>query len=347
MIKPGTTVLATLCLFAWVLLGSTLVQSQTWDESVTRAVRYDKWPKTEGEVRGFRFVKDDYAALGNFAIASDAETAHQRSPGVHPDRVWFDGREPYRFLIERQVKLESPVGERLHLKVTVAPSVVDAHRWLLEPWNSVTSFTGDSFVLGAEHDLAIADVCILRDPPANRKEWDPKSTKSLFFIRNNVVIDIVATGSDVDVIGLARAMDGQIELQRIAANGSPSRPEVKLELGSKTVRVKDFSPFLASVEVKYAATWENDEKLAKVFAFSAREVDNFKTNDDGEVVPDEEQPKTFAVGNLQFDDTSKPSKIDQIAPGKDGKHHVGIVAWGPNLLPRVLYVEFDVIGRDR
>lgn len=342
MIKFGA-----FCFFAWIVLGSAGVQSQGWDESVTRAFRYDKWPTAEGEVRGFRFVKEDFAALSSFNIASDRETAHQRAPGVFPDRVWFDAREPYRFLIERQVKLTSSAGESLVLKVVVASSVADAHRWLLDPWSSVTGFIGDSFALGVEHDLAIADVCILRDVPANRKDWDPKSTKSLFIIRSNVVVDIVATGSSVDVIGLARAIDAQVELQRIAANGDPVRPEVKLELGSKTIRVADFSPDLAAVQVKYVATWAGKNESAKVFAFSTREVDNFRTNDDGEVVPDEEQPKTFAVGNLHFDDTSKPSKIDQIAPGKDGKHHAGIVAWGPNLLPRVAYVELEVIGRDR
>lgn len=318
------------------------------DPDVTAALRYAAWPKVEGEVRGYSFEVADYAALTGFKSYSEDLGAHVCTTGHLPTlAVWLGGRDPYRFIVTRRLKLKSDSGKELSLAIAVAPSVHYAHRWIIEPLGGVSSFIGNSYVLGAENDLPIADVCILRDPPANRRDWDPRTAKSLFFIRNNVVVDISGTGSGVDVVALARAMDAQIELQRAAANGDPERPEVELGLGAKTVRVKDFSPDFASVDVNFVASWDRKAELAKVFAFSTREADNFKTDDDGESVPDDEQPKTFVAGFLRFDDASKPTRIEQITPGKDGKHHVGIAAWGPNLLPKVIYVELEVVGRDR
>ncbi|MCC7507794.1 MAG: hypothetical protein IT464_00285 [Planctomycetes bacterium] len=322
----------------------------TWLDQVHLKFAYARWPKDKTEVCGFEFKPGDYPSLAAFRVVSDSHSVEMTTVPGNPIRALWHGQDaPYRAKVTRTIQLASDAEGRLEISIIVASNVAEAHNHVLEPWLGSQSLP--DVVPGADHGVVLGDVSILRDAPASRNGWDGTNSSSFFFFHHNVMIDIAgASQPALRLVALAQEMDKKLEEQRRAANGTPKRPRLTFEVDPAKVRVRDFRPDFGHVSTSYKAEWEGSPDNVKTRAFSTVETANVRAIDDpdsaSQTEPDPDNPRTYVAGSLRFDNTDNPGRIEQITNGKHGKYHVGIIGWGPNLLPAFAYVSLEVDGND-
>jgi hypothetical protein len=320
----------------------------TWQEQVRLRFGYAKWPKDERVACGFEFQKEDYPTLATFRVVTDSQSVEMVPVTGNPVRaLWHVGEAGYKATVTRTIQMASDTHGRLVISIVVAPSVAQAHSYVVDPWLGAQSLP--DVVLGTDHGVNLGDITILRDPPAQRNEWDGTTSSSFFFFRNNVLIDVSGTKDPaLSLIALGRELDTKIKEQQ--QNANPTRLQMAFEVSAPAVRVRDFRPDFGQVGVTWKATWNGDPGKVRIKAFSTRESANFRpvTDPDNafQMEPDPEHPRTYTSGDLRFDNTDKPTRIEQITNGKHGKYHVGVIGWGPNLLPAFAYAELEVDGND-
>ncbi len=323
------------------------------------AVNHSQWPTTEGELRGFSFQRTDYAALEAFETTEDSTDVRFIEVLNHPlSAHWHSGTDdPYRFFVSRHIVLKHEIDE-VKITIRVAPSVAEMHRYVLWSLSGNSLPVYESLQYGPLHSVVIGNVCVLCD--RNTDTWQASDCRDLFFIRNNVHVSVTGPQS-LNVIALAQAMDAKIEEQRVAAGGNPVRPEVSFSVASELVNPATVRPALATVDVSAAATWNGSAENVTLTTFATKQTPNYRWRAEGPdmeavgpndpefdweaymgIEPDPVDPTTYSAASLSFDSDSAPTKIVSLGSHKDGKYHAGIVAWGPNLLPKVAYAPLEV-----
>jgi hypothetical protein len=307
------------------------------------------WPTSNTEVIGYNF---DMGALDDLEGATIVEDTSHSMLVLMLDTPSIGGYWPasgYRPIVVRELKIETVNSETVAIKVEVFPSLADAHRdfvqryvarsapWMY--WNAAGTVSGTG------------DVCLIRDPHFEfdaqtetwnlDPQWDAEQSRRLFGFFHNIIVTIDAeSDSSLKVVDLLKDMIVAMEAQRVAANGNPELPQVQLNLAAAQVQGQPVPG--ASVNFSYSATWDSAACARRIF-FATR-IPNEKWDENYEAVPDTQHPYTFrSRGSLYFDDADNPTKVEGLNKHTSvGHHHVVMVAWGDNLLPKVIYEPLEV-----
>jgi hypothetical protein len=312
------------------------------------ALQSHLWPTTNTEVVGYNFDPSSMSSLQGATVTSD-ELSHRVLVRVRPVLAHYDQSDGYRVEVTRTVVFQTADSKELSVRVRVSPSLYEAHRAINVEYTQRShhplryrniagdvSGTGDACIVHDAEIILGQNDAIVPDP-----NWDVNSTRSLYSLYHNVLLDLsVEPDSSFQVLALLQEMIAGIESQRVAANGSPELPTVSLDLPAATVQAVEGTPG-ASISMSYSSTWDNSACQRRFFV--AQRVDNLRWDEDYEEEPDPVQPYTYrSYGPTYLDDKDNPTKTAGWTETSVGHYHVVMVAWGDNLLPKVIYKPLEV-----
>jgi hypothetical protein len=313
------------------------------------------WPTAELEVIGYNF---DPAQIPLLSTATLIESASRASVALYhtPTRGSYRDGDGYLIRVTSTNKLETADEHEMTLRFVVCQSVADAHRVAVRPYR----IDGDQLAaiaargclnLVPEFGAAVGNVCVARDtmPEVDSEgqftgdidpSWNASKSRSLFAIYHNVYVCIrIEYESDIEAVKLLKEIITDMEAQRVAASGNWMLPQ--MQLNAAAAQVQGLPGPGASVNLSYSATWDN--AICQRLHFLARRVPNERWGEHG-VEPDPQQPHTYrSLGRRYLDDAENPTKVKSLSNHTGvGHYHVVMVAWGDNLLPKVVYQPLEV-----
>jgi hypothetical protein len=305
------------------------------------------WPKTNTEVIGYAFDATTLDALKGATVTSDETTSRllmRRTDTMGEYCAEFG----YRVELTRSLALQTPDSKDLTICIRVSPSLFECHRAINDKYLDAARVPMH-YVNIAPTVKGLGDVCIVHDARFVGEDegkmildptWNSNDTRSLYGIFHNVLVHLaVERDSSFEVLGLLKEMVAQMEAQRVAASGTPKRPEMSLSLASAQVQAQRVPG--ASVSLSHSATWDNAACQTR-FAVTQR-VANLILNESDELVSDPKEPYTYrSLEARHLDDAKNPTKTDGWGEPTKGHYHVVMVAWGDNLLPKVVYQPLEV-----
>jgi hypothetical protein len=313
------------------------------------ALQSEDWPTGITEVIGYDFQFGALSALSEATLVSDSTGGTILQRQTTPTGGYYCSEFAYRATVTRSIKIQTEDSKNLGLTIRVHPSLFESHMAINQSY-FLSTFMPHRYrnIVDVVND--VGDVCIVHDAMLVQDgekrvldpEWDVFETRSLYAFYHNVFIHIsVERNSEFQVLTLLQQIIADMEAQRVAADGQPELPDVTLDLATNQV---DGEPLPgAEVSMSYSATWDSANCERRLFV--TRRIDNKTWNEEGEIVPDTQEPYTYrSLGTRFLDDADNPTKVRGFTPHIStlGHYHVVLVAWGDNLLPKIEYKPLEV-----
>jgi hypothetical protein len=319
-------------------------------EAAAEALGVSDWPAPSSEVVGYAFDPAGLTALANATVYRDRMSADfvMLRKSLNSGDYW--AQVGYKPIVVRQMLFHTADSKVLGIKIRVFPSAQDVRHHLVDKYAFVSSIISYWNAAGTINDTG--DICLLRDARFKLDDnnewnvdpqWDPTTTRSLYSLLHNVLIEIsVSKDSSFQVIPLLQEMTAEIEAQRVAGEGIPELPDVTLDLSSNQVQGADALPG-ASVSISYSAAWAGANCERRIYV--TKRVENHTYNETQEEwEQDPGHPYTYRnLGrSMHTDDPDNPTAVTGLHASTVGHYHVLMVAWGDNLLPKVIYKPLEV-----
>lgn len=326
--------------------------------------KVDQWPTNSPHVCGFEFSIGDYPALlEGWEIEENrawpamsgrhlytTPQADRRSFGSMDDLLARDeANDKYAAGVVRLIKIrKTEADDALVIRICVAPDAATAANFMLLPILFMQSRYEPHYRSSQALEISLGGAAILRDcgPP---DACSPQDTKSVVFMRHNVIVDISCqefdpdgnpTPGNLNVYGLAQAMDGRIESQRVAAEGNPEKPTLSFSLSQPSIEHGSI-PLAGVSEIVVTQSATLASGTPEKFFFMATRAQQYSMIA-GELVEGE---WAYQIGApFSFDDWENPTKLQLRGGGASppGDYHIGMIAWGPNLLPVVAFAPLQI-----
>jgi hypothetical protein len=313
------------------------------------ALRSHHWPTSKTEVIGYDFKPEAIDALDELTATLDTTSYRVLQSLGSTTLGHYEDVHGYRVEVTRTVKFTTPDSKPLEVRIRVSPSLYEAHRAINEDYRRRTNQPMSYWNLANDMN-DVGDVCIIRDArfaiddQTGRRiihpEWDVSETKRVFAIYHNILLHIeVDRESTFQLLPLVQEIIADMETQRVAASGNPERPTMSLQLSSAQVESQQVPG--ASVNLSHSASWNSAACQSRFFI--AQRVDNVRLDENLEPHPHPSQPFTYrSLGARHLDHAENPTKTEGWTELSVGHYHVVMVAWGDNLLPKVVYEALEV-----
>jgi hypothetical protein len=303
-----------------------------------------QWPSVGSDVIGYEFDPEALAALSGTSVKSTSTTWE-----LLPSRTTFSGEycwsSGYAVAVTRSVTLETRDNRECSISVSVFPSAEAAREQFIARFERMS--LGNEFLNvaatqeGTGHVCLIADAVIEAGPNGERivhRRWGPSRSRELHAFYYNTYVHVsIERRSSLRALDVVKDVVAAMEAQREA---DPKLPDASLELGAATVKAERLPG--ATVSLTFRAEW-NEEPCSRHFFVTARGM-NLRFNEAEETLePDPDQPYQYTREFVApFDDAENPTKTESWTQGTEGHYHVVMVAWGDNLLPKVVYQPLEV-----
>jgi hypothetical protein len=323
--------------------------------------RRDEWPIDNSIVTGFEFRKDQYAQLNHWSIEQDVTWPAVTSTALHimpqesqqalrgrgDTAAWNPKTKDYDVGVIRALTIRHPeADENLNMRIYVLPSPKAAADVLLGPYEGASGNYRGSARVSLDTHVVIGTVAIFNTFGHN---WQPEETRSMALLRHNVIVTLSSVARDDDgrivepelqVLQLALDIDRDIESQRF---GTVATPVVNVELDrDSVVRPSDGwggrQPQWEDIDFSWSAVTQGEAPAT--FLLRARRE---PVSDSTAEQPVEGVYKYRVGTGLSVDDWEYPTRVTMGYTLHAGYYHIGIVAWGPNLLPSVGFAPLEVI----
>jgi hypothetical protein len=306
-----------------------------------------QWPSVEADIIGYKFDAAEIEAL-NAATVTGTSTTWELLPSNTTLIGDYCESSGYMVAVTHRVSLETQDDKECRISISVFPSSDAARAHFLARFAETSRLI--EFVRVPNTQGESGDVCLVVDAAIEEstneervvhEKWEPSMSRELYAFYYNVFVHIsIDRDSNLEAFGLLTDIVSEMESQLLAASGNPEYPDVSLALASATVQSEPLPG--ATVGLTHSAEW-NEEPCTKHF-FWARRQTNMKWNDamDG-LEPDTQNPFTYSRSFTSYlDDPENPTEAKGLTTNEVGHHHVVMVAWGDNLLPKVVYGPLEV-----
>ncbi|MBZ0136069.1 MAG: hypothetical protein K8I27_06830 [Planctomycetes bacterium] len=299
---------------------------------IKEQLRYDEWLDESHAPTGFEFKQEDYDVLDSMEVSKDKTLVKHVQ--------WDVAGNDYVSSISREVTF-SDDDSTLGITITVMPSAPRAKESLLLPFEQSSTMPAKVHFAG-DFGFTIGAAALFFGIDDDVESVEASEIKSLKFVRYNIVVEMVASEKATLLLTeLAYSVDSKIQTQADSEGGA-LRPEVSLALGSDSVETSGSATgTLFYVDVKHSVSgFPDGTTYGKHFFTGSKSSTGYDTK--GRTVASTELEYFGATSALEFDDKETPTKVSVLGSGSRGSYKVGLVAWGPNLLPKIVSESFEV-----
>lgn len=312
----------------------TLAAQESMVDVIKEQLRYDEWLSEDHAPTGYEFKQSDYSQLDSMTIGTD-----KTSVGYIQ---WDVASSGYVNSVRREVSLSGD-NSTLGITLTVAPTAARAKESLLLQFEESSAMPTNVRYAG-DFGYSIGSVALLLGVKDDAETITESEIKSIKFARYNVVVEMnVNEASTLPLTELAYAIDAKIKAQAETAEGA-KRPSVTLTLESDSVNTTGAATGTSfNVNLTHSVSGFPDGTVYGKYFYSGSKS---STGYDGKgrVVVAASPDYFGATSGLEFDDTANPGKIVVLGTGSRGSYKVGYIAWGPNLLPKIVTDDLEVEG---
>jgi hypothetical protein len=321
-------------------------ENQRFGELSDDLFQWRSWP-TDGPVHGFLFRREDYVQLRGLTTMPVGDATEKADRTTFESLHWNVETQAYGATLQRSLTFHHPDGWQLQVKIVRAPSVRAANDNVLQYYRHHSRFTSNPSVVrnnafGPEAGIQVGHASILRGVRSVEFMHTLQNIRSIVFVRHNIVVDLTRPGGkDFDVLGLAAAIDAEIQSQawrkeptfsaRLSLSDSvvafekeprggywtPARHEIAIERHLEGAREEETSSY-TTVTMRH---WQIVEEGGQPVPFWA-----WQKSSSWATWFEAPEPKALVIPNRYH----------------EGHYEAVWIAWGPDLLPVITSAPFEV-----
>lgn len=308
------------------------------DVGSTRAEQLElaTWPETVDASYGY--------AWGSYGLLSEFTEVENTVDAV--DAYWKSG-SGYACFIERRMRFESGTGAALNLVITRCPNYKAAKRRAL---HAALSKSPPAEFNGQSYNLQLGDVSIVRDVPVVPGSYTGQDSNNLVFIRGNMIVDAVLTGSGAGFTAaeLCLEIDTDILQQYAACGGNYPVPTATVAIDDPNGDLTQLVPPARTKTTPVSVSTSHPQNAqVQMHVFVARRIEPRIMGENGIVVPDPSGTPWWWVDlggeEFCFDSARNPSTLTVQDSNDDGNWQMVAAAWGPNMVPTFATADFVII----